>query len=73
MFVFVKVWNSHKDTSLEGGLTSLGMDSGKLVNLMSDTLQHAILTMFVTSLTTASAFYASYISNITAVNCFRYF
>lgn len=68
MFIFMKVWENRKDVSVDG-LTS---DSGKLEELMTDTLQHAMLTMFVTSLTTAAAFYASFISNITAVNCFRF-
>eukprot|EP00071_Canis_lupus_P015841 XP_005640976.1 protein dispatched homolog 1 isoform X1 [Canis lupus familiaris] len=34
------------------------------------TLQHAALSMFVTSFTTAAAFYANYVSNITAIRCF---
>ncbi|KAJ8391551.1 hypothetical protein AAFF_G00088730 [Aldrovandia affinis] len=33
-------------------------------------LQHAALSMFVTSFTTAAAFYANYVSNITAIRCF---
>lgn len=37
---------------------------------MSITLQHAALSMFVTSFTTAAAFYANYVSNITAIRCF---
>uniref|UniRef100_A0A8C3WSQ2 Protein dispatched homolog 1 n=1 Tax=Catagonus wagneri TaxID=51154 RepID=A0A8C3WSQ2_9CETA len=37
---------------------------------VSLTLQHAALSMFVTSFTTAAAFYANYVSNITAIRCF---
>ncbi|XP_002807759.4 protein dispatched homolog 1 isoform X1 [Callithrix jacchus] len=37
---------------------------------VSITLQHAALSMFVTSFTTAAAFYANYVSNITAIRCF---
>uniref|UniRef100_A0A674CGY2 Dispatched homolog 1 (Drosophila) n=1 Tax=Salmo trutta TaxID=8032 RepID=A0A674CGY2_SALTR len=37
---------------------------------VSITLQHAALSMFVTSFTTAAAFYADYVSNITAIYCF---
>uniref|UniRef100_A0A8C1V573 Dispatched homolog 1 (Drosophila) n=1 Tax=Cyprinus carpio TaxID=7962 RepID=A0A8C1V573_CYPCA len=32
--------------------------------------KHAALSMFVTSFTTAAAFYANYVSNITAIRCF---
>lgn len=35
-------------------------------------MKHAVPSMFVTSLTTAVAFFASVVSNVTAINCFRY-
>lgn len=41
-----------------------------LQNLMAITLKHASISMFVTSLTTAGAFYASFTSYITAIKCF---
>lgn len=41
-----------------------------LSNLVAETLKHAALSMFVTSFTTAAAFFASYASSITAVQCF---
>uniref|UniRef100_A0A182W1K9 SSD domain-containing protein n=1 Tax=Anopheles minimus TaxID=112268 RepID=A0A182W1K9_9DIPT len=44
--------------------------SDTLVEIMGSTLRHAALSMLVTSLTTAAAFYASYVSSITAVRCF---
>uniref|UniRef100_A0A8D0NLA6 Protein dispatched homolog 1 n=1 Tax=Sus scrofa TaxID=9823 RepID=A0A8D0NLA6_PIG len=59
-FVLCDVWNytkfdkPHADTS----------------ETVSVTLQHAALSMFVTSFTTAAAFYANYVSNITAIRCF---
>ncbi|XP_074846015.1 protein dispatched homolog 1 isoform X2 [Carettochelys insculpta] len=59
-FVLCDVWNytkfdkSHTNTS----------------ETVSITLQHAALSMFVTSFTTAAAFYANYVSNITAIRCF---
>ncbi|XP_004627006.1 protein dispatched homolog 1 isoform X2 [Octodon degus] len=37
---------------------------------VSTALQHAALSMFVTSFTTAAAFYANYVSKITAIRCF---
>lgn len=47
--------------------------NGTLVKLVRDTLHHACLSMFVTSVTTAAAFFGSVISNITAVRCFSIF
>uniref|UniRef100_A0A182NZ92 SSD domain-containing protein n=1 Tax=Anopheles dirus TaxID=7168 RepID=A0A182NZ92_9DIPT len=47
--------------------------SDTLVEIMGSTLRHAALSMLVTSLTTAAAFYASYVSSITAVRCFGIF
>ncbi|XP_039441963.1 protein dispatched [Culex pipiens pallens] len=47
--------------------------SDTLVGIMASTLKHAALSMLVTSLTTAAAFYASYVSSITAVRCFGIF
>ncbi|CAG5927864.1 unnamed protein product [Menidia menidia] len=41
-----------------------------LAETVSMTLRHAALSMFVTSFTTAAAFYANYVSNITAIRCF---
>lgn len=38
--------------------------------LMGKTLKHSAMSMFVTSFTTASAFFVSYLSNITAIRCF---
>jgi predicted RND superfamily exporter protein len=60
-FIFCKVWQCAKAEK----------NGGSLVKLVHDTLRHAMLSMFVTSLTTAAAFYASYISSITAIGCFR--
>lgn len=37
---------------------------------VSVALRHAALSMFVTSFTTAAAFYANYVSSITAIRCF---
>jgi len=60
-FIFCKVWQCAKAEK----------NSGSLVKLVHDTLRHATMSMFVTSLTTAAAFYASFISSITAIGCFR--
>ncbi|XP_054720432.1 protein dispatched homolog 1-like [Uloborus diversus] len=48
-------------------------NNGTLVKLVRDTLHHACMSMFVTSITTAVAFFGSIVSNITAVRCFSIF
>ncbi|XP_061097480.1 protein dispatched homolog 1 [Conger conger] len=59
-FVLCDVWN----------YTKLDRPDGELAKTVGVTLQHAALSMFVTSFTTAAAFYANYVSNITAIRCF---
>ncbi|XP_028858774.1 protein dispatched homolog 1 isoform X2 [Denticeps clupeoides] len=59
-FVLCDVWN----------YTKFDRPNTQLSETVSTTLQHAALSMFVTSFTTAAAFYANYISNITAIRCF---
>ncbi|XP_051500230.1 protein dispatched homolog 1-like [Myxocyprinus asiaticus] len=59
-FVLCDVWN----------YTKLDKPNSELSETVSVTLQHAALSMFVTSFTTAAAFYANYVSNITAIRCF---
>ncbi|KAG7460759.1 hypothetical protein MATL_G00202190 [Megalops atlanticus] len=59
-FVLCDVWN----------YTKFDKPDAELSQTVSITLQHAALSMFVTSFTTAAAFYANYVSNITAIRCF---
>ncbi|XP_077075598.1 protein dispatched homolog 1 [Siphateles boraxobius] len=59
-FVLCDVWN----------YTKFDKPNSELSEAVSVTLQHAALSMFVTSFTTAAAFYANYVSNITAIRCF---
>ncbi|NXY82095.1 DISP1 protein, partial [Alcedo cyanopectus] len=59
-FVLCDVWNYTKFDKPQAGTSET----------VSITLQHAALSMFVTSFTTAAAFYANYVSNITAIRCF---
>lgn len=59
-FVLCDVWN----------YTKFDKPHAELADIVSVTLQHAALSMFVTSFTTAAAFYANYVSNITAIRCF---
>ena len=61
-FILSRVWQQQTTTET----------STKLETLVSNTLQHALLSMLVTSMTTTVAFFSSYISNITAIKCFRY-
>ena len=60
VFIYCKVWS----------LAKLEKNVGTLEKIVSDTLRHATLSMFVTSLTTAAAFFANYVSSITALRCF---
>lgn len=59
-FVLCDVWN----------YTKFDKPRAATAETVSITLQHAALSMFVTSVTTAAAFYANYVSNITAIRCF---
>ncbi|KAM4528802.1 protein dispatched homolog 1 isoform 1-T1 [Fundulus diaphanus] len=59
-FVLCDVWN----------YTKFDKPHAELSETVSVTLHHAALSMFVTSFTTAAAFYANYVSNITAIRCF---
>ncbi|XP_062970423.1 protein dispatched homolog 1 isoform X2 [Cynocephalus volans] len=59
-FVLCDVWN----------YTKFDKPHAATSETVSITLQHAALSMFVTSFTTAAAFYANYVSNITAIRCF---
>ncbi|XP_071996170.1 protein dispatched homolog 1 [Engystomops pustulosus] len=59
-FVLCDVWN----------YTKFDKPHAETSEAVSITLQHAALSMFVTSFTTAAAFYANYVSNITAIRCF---
>ncbi|XP_051909289.1 protein dispatched homolog 1 [Hippocampus zosterae] len=59
-FVLCDVWN----------YTKFDKPRAELAEAVGVTLRHAALSMFVTSFTTAAAFYANYVSNITAIRCF---
>ena len=60
VFVYTKIWH----------LAKRDRNSGTLEKLVSDTLKHATLSMFVTSLTTAGALLANIVSPITTLKCF---
>ncbi len=61
--IYCKVWSLSKQEK----------NIGTLEKIISDTLRHSFLSMLVTSFTTASAFYANLVSNITALRCFAIF
>lgn len=63
LFIYCKIWHLAKSEK----------NNGVLEKIVSDTLRHTLLSMLVTSLTTAAAFYANYISDITAIRCFSVF
>jgi predicted RND superfamily exporter protein len=45
----------------------------ELIRMVKATLKHSTLTISVTSITTSVAFFASFISNVTAIKCFSIF
>lgn len=63
VFVYMDAWRQ----------TKAAMPLGSMVDWVSTTLQHAALSMFVTSFTTAVAFLANIVSAITAVKTFGIF
>lgn len=60
VFVYSKIWH----------LAKKERNNGTLEKLVSDTLRHASLSMFVTSLTTAGALFSNVVSPITSIKCF---
>ena len=64
VFIFCKVWGSIKEQKSISTKTHM-------IYLVQETMKHSVPAMFVTTLTTAVAFFASIVSNVTAVNCFR--
>ena len=65
-FILSRVWTQKQAEQLQEAA-----GESKLESLVGCTLQHAILSMLVTSLTTTAAFLSSAVSNITAIKCFR--
>lgn len=63
VFIYTKMWQIGKSER----------NNGTFEKIVSDTLKHASLSMFVTSITTAAAFFANYISTIIAIRCFSIF
>ena len=61
-FIFCKVWERCKSDK----------NAGTLAKLVGDSLRQAALSMLVTSLTTAAAFFSSCVSHVTAIACFRW-
>ena len=59
----IKVWRC----------TKLDKEGSTLAKLVNDTLAHAGLSMLVTSLTTAAAFFSSFVCPVTAIRCFSLF
>lgn len=63
VLIYCKVWQLSKSER----------NNGTLEKIITDTLRHSTLSMLVTSLTSAAAFFANYVSNITAIRCFSVF
>ncbi|VDI59123.1 Hypothetical predicted protein, partial [Mytilus galloprovincialis] len=63
VFVYCKVWHLSKSER----------NNGTMEKIVHDTLHHATLSMFVTSLTTSAALFSNGASSITAIKCFSIF
>lgn len=83
-FLYVKVWKMVSKQLIRDNVAS--QDSGLgdiknvssagetiMVQILEETLKHSVVTIFITTLTTAVAFFASYVSYIPAINCFSVF
>ncbi|KAF7268497.1 hypothetical protein GWI33_018378 [Rhynchophorus ferrugineus] len=63
-FIFCKMWQvNKKDQTNENNINKI----------LSKTFYHAFNSMFVSMLTTAVAFWGSYVSSVTAISCFSIF
>ena len=72
VFVFTDIWLQEKaHFKEEHGVKAL--HSGDLCTILIKTFKHASLSIFVTSLSTASAFLANMVSEITSIRCFGLF
>ncbi len=63
IFIFFDTWSQMKEEYPEQNIRFW----------IYKTMRHAAVSIFVTSLTTASAFFANYVSEITAIKCFGVF
>jgi protein dispatched 1 len=83
-FLYVKIWNTVSKQLIRDNIVTQDncltdiknvSSAGEtiLVQILEETLKHSVVTMFITSLTTAVAFFASYVSYIPAINCFSVF
>lgn len=63
-FIFCKFWEMEKRNASPGA---------DLTELVMRTMKYAIPAMFVTTITTAGAFIASMVSQVTAIDCFSIF
>lgn len=83
-FLYVKLWNvackkyvkesatnQNNEVSEYNNLSSAGETT--LLLILEETVKHSAATILFTSLTTAVAFLASYVSYIPAINCFSVF
>lgn len=61
-FIFCKLWHLNKNDQ---------SNDNDIIKIMSGTFHHAFKSMFVTTLTTAVAFWGSCVSSVTAISCFR--
>ena len=63
VFIFYDTWRQYYELDKQAPVSEL----------LTKTFRHAALSIFVTSLTTSSAFFANYVNEITAIRCFGVF
>lgn len=83
-FLYVKVWKMvskqlirdnvvSQDNALSDIKNVSSAGETILIQILGETMKHSLVTMMITTLTTAVAFFASYVSYIPAINCFSVF
>lgn len=83
-FLYVKLWKMVSSQLIrdnvvcqDNGLSDIKNVSSAgetiLVQILEESMKHSVQTMFITTLTTAVAFLASFVSYIPAINCFSVF
>ncbi|XP_050314515.1 protein dispatched isoform X2 [Anthonomus grandis grandis] len=63
-FILCKMWHVKKNDEA---------NDNDVHEILTGTIKHAFKSMFVTALTTAVAFWGSYVSTVTAISCFSIF
>ena len=66
-FILVKSWRTFQNQKPDPDTA----EHDHVIDLVRRTMRQSVMTMIVTSVTTSAAFFASSVSSITAIKCFR--